>query len=634
MSLLEKINGPEDLKKLTREETIELAAEIRRRLVEVVSINGGHLAPNLGTTELTIALHRVFDSPKDKMIWDVGHQAYVHKLVTGRAANFETIRQYGGLSGYCKRGESPHDFFGAGHGSTSISAALGFAVARDHLGGDEHIIAIIGDGSLTGGMAFEAMNHAGHLGTNLLVVLNDNEMSISPNVGALHKYFTQVRTNPAYIRAKERFERLAQKLPLGEQMVEFSNKARDAVTTVGTPGLFFEELGFTYLGPLDGHNLDVLEETMKHSKTLKGPVLLHVVTTKGKGYEPAEQNSIRFHGVTPFEIETGAALKKSNVPTYSEVFVQAMKEIAARDDKVVAISAAMLEGTGLVKFQQEFPDRTYDVGMAEQHAVTFSAGLVARGMKPVCAIYSTFLQRAFDQVIHDCCIQKLPVTFALDRGGIAGEDGPTHQGAFDMAYLRCIPNLVVMAPADEEELRRMLQTAIDLPEPVAIRFPRASAEGVPTTEEMPPLEIGQASVLRNGSDVAIVAIGSMVYPAVAAGELLAADGIEATIVNARFVKPLDTELLAAIAEEIPHIVTVEEGCLPGGFGSGVLEALEARDLHDTRVHRMGLPDRFIEHGPRPFLLEKYGLSAEGIANRVRQILERTDVVTANLETVA
>jgi len=621
MSYLEKITGPADLKRLTREQAQQLAQEIRERLVSTISITGGHLAPNLGTVELTLALHRIFNSPTDKFIWDVGHQAYVHKLVTGRCKDFHTIRQAGGISGYCKREESPHDFFGAGHGSTSISAALGFAAARDQAGRDENVVAIIGDGSMTGGMAFEALNHAGHLKSKLLVVLNDNEMSISPNVGALHATFTRIRTNSAYLAAKERWEQIVHRLPLGEHMAEFMDKARDAVTTVGTPGTFFESLGFTYLGPIDGHNLGLLEETMDHAKRLDGPVLLHVVTTKGKGYEYAEANSVKFHGVAPFEVETGLSKKNSSTPTYSEVFVEAMRELARKDKRVIAITAAMLEGTGLVKFQQEFPDRTYDVGMAEQHAATFGAGMAADGMKPVVAIYSTFLQRAYDSIIHDACIQNLPVTYALDRGGIAGEDGPTHQGAFDLAYLRPVPNLVVCAPADEEELRRMLLTGIEHSGPFALRFPRANAEGIPVSPEITPMEVGQGEIVRQGTDVALVAIGSMVYPAKQAAEILQGEGISAAVVNARFVKPLDTELLSQVALDVPHIVTIEEGCLMGGFGSAVLEMLETRDLlQATRVHRMGLPDRFIEHGPRGYLLEKYGLDAAGIAKRVRQVL--------------
>jgi 1-deoxy-D-xylulose-5-phosphate synthase len=620
MALLDSIGGPEDLKKLSREQMLTLAEEIRERLISVISINGGHLAPNLGTVELTLALHRVFNSPVDKIIWDVGHQAYVHKLVTGRVASFPTIRQYGGMSGYCKRGESPHDFFGAGHGSTSVSAAVGFAAGRDLVGGTEHIVAVIGDGAMTGGMAFEAMNHAGHLNTRVLVVLNDNEMSISPNVGALHATFTRIRVNQTYIKAKSRVENLVHKLPLGGQMVEFADKARDAVTTVGTPGTFFESLGFTYLGPIDGHNMPLLEETLRDAKACNGPVLLHVITQKGKGYKPAEENAVRFHGVAPFEIETGAAKKKANVPTYSEVFVQALRELARKDDKIVAITAAMLEGTGLVKFQQEFPDRCFDVGMAEQHAATFGAGLSAQGIKPVVAIYSTFLQRAYDSIIHDTCIQNLPVTFALDRGGIAGEDGPTHQGTFDLAYLRCIPNLVTMAPADEEDLRRMLRTAIEYPGPAALRFPRTTAEGVETSEEIVPLPIGRGEVLRSGSDVALVAIGSMVYPALAAAEILAEDGI--SVVNARFIKPLDADLISQVALDVPHVFTIEEGCLAGGFGSAVLEMLEERKVYDARVHRLGLPDRFVEHGPRPLLLEKYGLDAESIAASVARIVHQ------------
>ncbi|HEY3413418.1 MAG TPA: 1-deoxy-D-xylulose-5-phosphate synthase [Armatimonadota bacterium] len=620
MALLDTIGGPDDLKKLTRDEVVALAAEIRERLISIISVNGGHLAPNLGTVELTLALHRAFNSPTDKFVWDVGHQAYVHKLVTGRVGAFPTLRQYGGLSGYCKRTESPHDFFGAGHGSTSISAALGFAIGRDLSGGQNNVVAVIGDGAMTGGMAFEALNHAGHLHTNLLVVLNDNEMSISPNVGALHATFTRIRTNPAYIKAKGRIESIARKLPMGGQMVEFADKARDAVTTVGTPGTFFESLGFTYLGPIDGHNIPLLEETLALAKSLTGPVLLHVLTQKGKGYQPAEENAVHFHGVAPFEIETGAAKKRANVPTYSEVFVGAMRELARRDDKIVAVTAAMLEGTGLVKFQSEFPDRCFDVGMAEQHAATFGAGMAAEGMKPVVAIYSTFLQRAYDSIIHDACIQNLPITYALDRAGIVGEDGPTHQGVFDMAYMRCVPNLVVMAPSDEEELRRMLKTAVDHPGPTSLRFPRTNAEGVEVSADIQALPIGEGVVRRTGSDVALVAIGSMVYPALAAADLLSKDGISASVVDARFVKPLDVDLISRIALDHPHVITIEEGCLQGGFGSAVLEMLETRQIRNASVTRLGLPDRFIEHGPRQILMGKYGLDAEGIAATVSRIL--------------
>ena len=623
MSLLQGIHGPEDLKNLSRADLKTLAEEIRSTLVQTLSVTGGHLAPNLGTVELSIALHRVFNSPKDIMIWDVGHQAYIHKLLTGRFDRFSTIRQYEGLSGYCKRGESPHDYFGAGHGSTSISAALGFAVARDRRGRDENVIAVIGDGSMTGGMALEAMNHAGHIGARLLVVLNDNEMSISPNVGALHHYFTNIRTNPAYVRAKARFEALALKLPMGESMVEFANKARDAVTTVGTPGLWFEELGFTYLGPIDGHNLDVLEATLEHTKSLNGPILLHVITVKGRGYTPAEENSTKFHGVAPFVIETGLSRKKSSTLPYSDVFVQALRQLARTNDKIVAISAAMLEGTGLVKFQEEFPDRTFDVGMAEQHAVTFGCGLAAHGLRPVVAIYSTFLQRAFDQVLHDACIQKLPITLVLDRGGIVGEDGPTHQGVFDMAYLRMIPNIVVMASSDEEELRRMMRTAVEHEGPAAIRFPRANSEGIPVSTDIEAIPIGQGVRMREGKDVGIIAIGSMVYPSLEAADTLASEGIRATVVNARFVKPLDAELVASTALGVPHLVTVEEGCLMGGFGSAVLEELEARNIR-TPVTRIGLPDKFIEHGGRDFILDKYGLSAEGIADCIRKVLGKAE----------
>ncbi len=624
-SILAQINSPRDLRGLTPAQLKTLAEEIRHLLVMVLARNGGHLAPNLGTVELTLALHALFDSPTDKIIWDVGHQAYVHKILTGRRDRLHTIRQEGGLSGYCRLDESEHDAFGAGHGCTSISAALGYAVARDHHGGDEQIVAVIGDGSLTGGMAWEALSNAGHLGTNLLIVLNDNEMSISPNTGAISSSLARMRTDTHYLRAKADFETLMNHLPLGKNMVEVVERFKTGVKQLVSPGMLFEELGLTYLGPVDGHNLEATMDAIAGAKKLKGPVLLHVITQKGKGYGPAEADSIKFHGCSPFDSETGEPLPSPpGPPSYSKVFTNTLIELARANPNIVAITAAMLEGTGLIAFQKALPNQCYDVGMTEQHAVTFAAGLAAAGMRPVVAIYSTFLQRSFDQIVHDVGIQNLPVTFAMDRGGLVGDDGPTHNGVFDIAYMRCIPNMAVGAPKDEDELRGMLATAVTHPGPVAFRYPRGSGTGAPLDGPIPAVPVGVAEVMRPGSDLLILAYGAMVKPAMDAAEKLHARGIEATVVNARWAKPLDLKTILPLAHEAKAVLTVEEHALAGGFGSAVLEALEAAGIQDKPVRRLGIPDRWVEHAAHKVQLGWFGLNAEGIAQAATELCVPTE----------
>jgi len=613
---LEQIDSPQDLKRLNVPELEKLAEEIREAIIEVVlGKTGGHFAPNLGTVELTLALHYVFDSPRDKIVWDVGHQAYPHKLVTGRRDRFHTIRQEGGLSGFLQREESLHDHFGAGHASTSISAALGMAVAAKLRGERYHTIAVIGDGALTGGMAYEALNHAGALQVPLIVVLNDNEMSIAPNVGALARYLTRVRTDTRYRQAKVEIERLLRRLPQGERLVELSYRFLDGLKEVVYRTMIWEELGFTYIGPIDGHNLRELIETFQLVKTFDSPVFVHVLTVKGKGYQPAEDDPFKHHS---------AAVKVPGAPPtpprYQDVFGQTLVELAAKNDRIVAITAAMPDGTGLLPLAAAYPDRFFDVGIAEQHAVTFAAGLATQGLRPVCAIYSTFLQRAYDQVIHDVCIQKLPVVFAMDRAGLVGEDGRTHHGVFDVAYLRCLPNMVLMAPKDEDELRHMLATALAYEEgPIALRYPRGSGVGVPMLGEPRVLPIGRAELLREGSDVAIVALGATVLPAERAADILAERGIRATVINARFVKPLDRSLILDAARECGCLVTVEEAQLAGGFGSAVLETLADAGLL-IPVLRLGLADRFFDHAPQASLRRQAGIDAESIASRTLAFL--------------
>lgn len=617
-SILDGVDSPADLRRLSIPQLVTLSQEIRERIIAVVSKRGGHLAPSLGAVELAIALHYVFDTPRDKVIWDVGHQAYAHKLLTGRRDSFHTLRQCKGISGFCKRSESEYDVFDAGHASTSISSALGIACARDLAGESFKVVAVIGDGSMTGGLAFEGLNNAGALNRDLIVVLNDNTMSISKNVGAISTYLTDLITNPLYNRLKVDIWELTGKMAqVGRRIRALAVRLEESVKSFLVPGMVFEALGFRYFGPIDGHNHTQLIKTLKQIKDLKGPILLHVLSTKGKGYKFAEEDASKFHGIGAFEKLNGTVNITKKAPSYTEVFGKTMVQLAAQDKKVVAITAAMAIGTGLVAFGRRFPDRFFDVGIAEQHAVTFAAGLACQGYRPVAAIYSTFLQRAFDQIVHDVALQKLPVVFAIDRGGIVGEDGPTHHGVLDLSMLRQVPNMIVMAPRDEDELRHMLKTAIHFDQgPVAIRYPRGSGVGVSLSSRLRLIDIGTWETLRQGSDVAILAVGSMVQPALEAAEFLSQKSIEVGVINCRFVKPLDTKTLRDAASRYAHLLAVEENVLAGGFGAGVLEFLEAENLKETSVARLGLPDRFIEQGPKGVLLSQLGLDAQGIASSV------------------
>jgi len=614
--LLDKIDNPTDLKGLTRQELEQLASEIRQELVATVTINGGHLAPNLGAVELTIALHRVFDSPQDKIVWDVGHQSYVHKLLTGRRQRFTSLRQYGGLSGFTCRSESQHDPFGAGHASTSVSAALGMAIARDLSGDNYHVVAIIGDGSITGGMALEALNQAGHLGSRLILILNDNGMSISPTVGALAKLLAKVRFDHHYHQAKKESRQLLAKLPLGNRLWQVSQRVKRGLKGLVMPTMIWEELGFTYIGPVDGHNIRELEIALTQARDyhLK-PTFVHIVTTKGKGYHPAEGDAVYFHGVPAKGVSNKA------IPTYSEVFAQTVLRLARENPKLAVITPAMPEGNCLNVVEAEFPQRVFDVGICEQHAVTFAAGLATQGFIPIVAIYSTFLQRAFDQIIHDVCLQDLPVVFAIDRSGIVGEDGKTHQGAFDLSYLTLIPDLIVSAPKDENELQHLLYTAVKSGHPMAIRYPRNPGLGVELDTELREIPIGKGEIIRRGEDVAILAIGATVAPALEAAEELASSDIEATVVNARFAKPLDSELIIGLASHIKCLVTVEENALSGGFGSSVVKLLQDSGMSDIQVKSIGLPDEFVEQGAQAILRAKHGLDAKGIAQQVLTLLK-------------
>ena len=612
--MLEKIDSPDDLKRLTLSDLRRLAGEIRECLIRRVTENGGHLASNLGVVELTLALHYVFDSPRDAIVWDVGHQAYVHKLVTGRRDRFATIRQHGGLSGFCAREESPHDAFGAGHAATSVSAALGLAVARDLQGQPGHVIAVIGDGALTSGLAFEGLNNAGHVGRRLIVVINDNKMSIAPNVGAMARYLARLRTDRRYHLAKASVEWVLLHVPAGKNILRTLRRFRQAARALLMPTVIWEELGFTYVGPLDGHNLRQLIDVFQRVRDLQRPTVVHVATVKGRGYAPAEADAVALHGVPP---SNGSQPADKAVPTYTKVFGETLVELAQSDRRIVAITAAMPDGTGLSSFARQFPDRFFDVGIAEAHAVTFAAGLAVAGLRPVAAIYSSFLQRAYDSVVHDVCIQKLPVVLVLDRAGLVGEDGRTHHGIFDLSYLRSLPNLVVMAPRDEGELRWMLRVALTQDGPVAIRYPRGCAVGVPLEQDKPAAEIGRAEVLLEGRDVAVVALGSMVHPALAAARQLRARGVDVAVVDARFAKPLDEATILEAARSTGRLVSVEENVLAGGFGSAIAELLADRGLGaSTRLHRIGLPDAFVEHGPQALLRELHGLTAEGIVRAV------------------
>ncbi len=627
MELLGTINSPADLRRLPPDLLPQVADEIRRYIIETMSRVGGHTGASLGAIELAVALHYAFDTPQDRLVWDVGHQAYAHKILTGRRDQLPTIKQYGGISGFLKREESEYDTFGAGHASTSISAALGMAIARDRRKESHHVCAIIGDASLPGGMAMEAINQAGHLKTRLIVLLNDNEMSIAPAVGALTGYLNRIREAQSYHRFKDEVGETLLSVPsLGERLHHAAKTVKDALAAAVLPGALVNELGFKYIGYVDGHNPRALVAALREAQQVTdGPVLVHALTVKGKGYAPAEKNRYKWHASGPFDIATGRAIKSSSTaPAYTKVFGDALCELMAKDEKIIALTAAMPDGTGVDLALEKFPERSFDVGIAEQHAVTFSAGLACEGLKPVAAIYSTFLQRGFDQVMHDVCIQNLNVTFALDRAGIVGGDGPTHHGLLDIAYLRPMPNMIVMAPKDEAELRDMMFTAIEHQGPAALRYPRGNGIGVSLERTPQLLEIGKGEIMRDAEagEVAIIAYGSMVYPALRAAEQLAADKIEATVVNARFVKPLDAELLLALARTKRLIVTVEEAYLAGGFGSAVMEFLEENALQDrVRVVRMGVPDRLITHGDAKLLLAKYGLDADGIYTRVKENIE-------------
>ena len=615
MSILETINSPDDLKKVSAVKLPAVAAELRQMIIETCARNGGHLAPCLGVVELTIALHRVFSTPADKIVWDVGHQAYAHKILTGRRDQFSTLRTLNGISGFPKRGESPHDAFDVGHSSTSISAATGFAAARDLDGRKNKALAIIGDGSMTGGLAYEAMNHAGHLDKDLIVVLNDNEMSIAENVGALSNFLSRTSSSEFVHRFKKDVESFLKRVDVGKGVLHIARKMEDSFKGCFTPGMLFEAFGFNYIGPIDGHDLPMLIETLESVKKLNDAVLIHVLTKKGKGYKPAENNPSLFHGVGPFDIGTGKVLKgKGGAASYTAIFGAALCKLAAEDERITAITAAMPDGTGLSGFAKEFPGRFFDVGIAEQHGVTFAAGLAAEGMRPVFAVYSTFLQRAYDQVFHDVCLQNLPVTFALDRGGVVGSDGPTHHGAFDISYLRHLPNMTLMAPKDENELQHMLATAIELGQPAAIRYPRGNGYGVPLDQTLTPLPAGKAEVLRDGSDGVILALGSMVMPALEAAALLEEQhGVRLTVVNARFVKPLDAGLILDLARKQRALITIEENARQGGFGTAVLELLEEHDLGGIPVLRLGYPDSYIPQGEQHELRAILGLDPAGIA---------------------
>ncbi len=609
--LLKSIQSPADLRALERRQLPELARELREFLIQSVSSTGGHLSSNLGTVELTIALHYVFNTPEDRLVWDVGHQTYAHKILTGRRELMPTLRQYGGLAGFPRRVESEYDTFGTAHSSTSISAALGMAVAARLKGEDRRVVAIIGDGAMTAGMAFEALNNAGAMDANVLVVLNDNDMSISENVGALNNYLAKLMSGRFYAAARKTGEKVLGVVP---PVLELAKRAEEHVKGMVIPGTLFEEFGFNYIGPIDGHNLDALVSTLGNIRKLDGPQFLHVATRKGKGYERAEGDPILYHGVTKFDPDAGIVAKPAGKPGYTQVFGDWLCDMAALDSRLIGITPAMREGSGMVRFSQEFPDRYFDVGIAEQHALTFAAGMACEGAKPVVAIYSTFLQRAYDQLIHDICIQNLPVLFGIDRAGLVGADGPTHAGSFDLTYLRCLPNMIIMVPADENESRQMLYTGFQLDAPVAVRYPRGSGPGVPVQQAMSALPLGKGEIRRRGGKVAILSFGALLKPC-----LDAADKLNATVANMRFVKPLDEELIAELARDHTHLVTVEENTILGGAGSAVLEALEKLGLQCPTL-QLGLPDRFIDHGDPVKLLKDCGLDAAGIEHSIARFI--------------
>ena len=629
MTLLSQIKDTADLRRLSLDQLPLLASEVREKMIDVVANNGGHLSSNLGVVELTLALHYIFDTPHDKIIWDTSNQTYTHKLVTGRQDRFHTLRQWGGLSGFAKREESPHDFFNAGHAGTGVSAAAGFLAARELSGDNHQVICVVGDGAMTAGLTYEGLNHVGALQKDMLLILNDNEMSISKNVGAISSYLSRLLTGSFYTKLREEAKTILKAIPgIGETMLRAATLAEESAKGLISPAILFEELGFLYVGPINGNRFDHLMPTLENIKKLKGPIFLHVITQKGLGYEPAQRDPVFFHSAPPFDRASGQPRKKSTIPSYTTIFTRTLIRLARENQKVVGITAAMPGGTGLAGMAEEFPDRVYDVGIAEQHAVTFAAGLSAEGYKPVVAMYSTFLQRGFDQILHDVCIQNLPVVFCIDRAGIVAEDGTTHHGIFDIAFLRQIPNMVVMSPKDENELQHMLKTAIDHHGPIALRYPRGSGLGVHLDPVPTSLKIGKGELLQEGDDVALIALGSRVAPAMEAAKLLAQEGISCTVINARFVKPLDQELLRSVVSRCKHLVTIEEHLLDGGFGSAVLEGLADMGLlADLKVRRVGLKDEYPDQGPQSRLRQHHGLEADGIVRTVRTLLESDSVPT-------
>ncbi len=621
--ILERINSPKDLKNLTLDELSKLCSEVRDLIISVVSENGGHLAPSLGVVELTIALHYVFNTPSDVIIWDVGHQSYAHKIITGRRESFKTLRKFGGISGFPKRSESIYDAFDVGHSGTSISAALGVAKAKRFCGSNEKVIAVIGDGSICSGIAFEAMNQAANIDADLIVVLNDNEMSIAKNVGALSSYLSKIMTGQTVDKLRVEIKKFLQSIPaFGDYFLKRARQIEESIKVLFSPGLLFEELGFKYVGPYDGHDLKLLIDGFRNVARLhtERPILVHVVTKKGKGYKPAEENPTKFHGIGPFFVETGEPKNRDEKKSYTEVFGETICELARENEKIVAITAGMRDGTGLLPFSKEFPDRFFDVGISEQHAVTFAAGLSTQGFIPVVAIYSTFLQRAYDQIIMDVCLQNLHVVFAIDRAGIVGEDGPTHHGAFDLSYLRPIPNIVIMAPKDEWELKDMLKFSTELKRPVAIRYPRGRGVGFRISPHKE-INFSKSQILKEGQDVAIFAVGSMVYPSLCASKILESWGVSCSVINARFIKPIDEEMIFYFAKNLKNIVVVEENTISCGFGSAVCESLSKLGLSNVRVKLIGIPDSFIEHGSRDLLIKKVSLDRDSIAKSIKEFLE-------------
>ena len=621
--LLDGVEYPKDIRRFSIDELNQLAAEIREEVISVVSEVGGHFASTLGAVELTLALHYVFNTPEDRIVWDTGHQAYAHKLICGRRNRLATIRQLNGLSGFLSREESEYDVFGAGHAGTSISAALGMVEAKDLEGASRKVVAVISDGGLSAGLTYEGLNSAGHLDRDLIVVLNDNEHFIDPRVGAVSSFLSKQFTSDLGVRLQKNLSNLLRSLPSGENLKHAARKMRDSFLSLVTPGFLFESLGFQYVGPIDGHNISEMITTLESVKKLDGPTLVHVLTKKGKGYAPAEQDPIKFHAVTPFHVLTGKAKKeKGPVPTYTDVFGQSLVRLAKGNPKIVGITAAMGSGTGIDKLAREMPRRTYDVGIAEQHAVTFAGGMATEGFIPVVAIYSTFLQRGYDEILHDVCLQNLHVVFALDRAGLVGADGPTHHGVFDFAYMRAMPNMVIMAPKDENELQHMLKTAIDHPGPISLRYPRGEGWGVALDKDMKTLEIGKAEILRQGGDVVIAAIGHTVLPALKAAEELAPLGIDASVVNSRFVKPLDKNLFRDLLTRVPRLITVEDHVVTGGFGSGLIEFLADEGFTGIEVKRLGVPDRFIPHGTQDELRKMCGFDKDAIAQATLQLVRR------------